>query len=779
MNESNNNIENLTHNIDSLNVDQDKFVTALDDESTISNNKDNNVKNVNLEFQEQDKMNIDSDKHLDANNINNDNNNNNNNDNDKHLDNNNNNNIPTRTHEFDCKPRTSIVDIVLVCKSWFNVISKSLCHLDVKFSDTLAIEDFVMTIQPTHISKAKPPIGPEVNNIKSLVIRDIYPWRKSFDTFLDNILNNGVLETVTLMSEIVLLEHFINKHKTANRFNLLETIVDLDSNIDSKVAISHLKMIEKESTQLDKPTIQLNCLFDLNDNNFSLKGLTTIYKLELTNVSIKNLTSILQLRMSSLNVLKFKLADHGTDYSDLYYEQFNQLFQALKDDKHIESLSIDGNLNDSLSTVPQEPITKMFGNLLLENQTLTRLKLNHFYNLNQQFYSSLRKVSLRYLSLMMLNREHAKLLITSLIDNQSIYMLSLKHHYTMTETELEISIADLIVLSHLDSFVIGNSNNTDESVQPNSVVGYNIDFNYLKSIVTPVLYREFKNDFPFQLKKMLKETLEFVKKNGQINQFNVQMRLLISVSKTIIFDLFNQKLSNFFKLEMVPLFARPYCASIKALYTKHSVVTIMDCKSLIGRNEIEIIHGDKTGPLLTLAKFLLQNERSLSHIDAIPSSNIGLQTNSIANFLSFRLLTSLFEVRNNLKLNEFKITLKRFHKNELENRQQSTSHLEHQQNEHHHLIHQINTNSSFAIKYANAHLEYQVLKCITEFPESTNLPILNYLILLDTVVKIHDDLGWILANRLVSNHIAESIPILINDLVNKLSPFLSNLIGLF
>ncbi|EFA78555.1 acyl-CoA oxidase [Heterostelium album PN500] len=318
-----------------------------------------------------------------------------------------------------------------------------------------------------------------------------------------------------------------------------------------------------------------------------------------------------------------------------------------------------------------------------------------------------------------------------------------------------------------------NSLNVDDELQVNNVSGVlsprrlqqqKIDVDSLKKALTAVRYREFKDDFPFSVKKMLLETAQYCDKRQQLNQPLIQTRLLIPIAKTISFDLYNRSLSKCFKNpNNVPLFARPYCHGTKALYTRHSLNTMMDCKHLLGRNDIDVIHGDKTGQLMNVAKFIVSQPGA----NMQPAFQQMKNESDPSKLFNFQRLIQLFKMRDFLKTQELKESLSKVgcqvHSctNEV-------------------LVNSLNNVGTWAVRAAVAHLESQMLEeNLRSASQTNNSDIVCQLILLDSLVKIQDDMGWIITNHLISEDQALDLPFIIGDACTILAPNLMNLVEAF
>ncbi|EFA86166.1 hypothetical protein PPL_00728 [Heterostelium album PN500] len=269
----------------------------------------------------------------------------------------------------------------------------------------------------------------------------------------------------------------------------------------------------------------------------------------------------------------------------------------------------------------------------------------------------------------------------------------------------------------------------------------------IKQAIKPVQYKEFKDSFPFSVKMSLLETVHNLREKNILSNPSIQSKLMVSIVKTVMFDLYNQRLSKFFRQPAVPQFARPLCAAAKALYTRHSLFTMMECNSILGRQDIDIIHGDKTGQLLRLAKFIVANAPSQSFNIQTPNQD---PTSFLTNFDN---LVKLFEMRDIKKSNELKQMIAKAGQHVFSNENQ--------------MIAAINENSNFAVKAAIAHMESSMLK---ETSNNQQNSVIRQIILLDSLVKIQDDLGWIVANHLISEEMAMELPFIISELIISLAP---------
>ncbi|EFA80889.1 hypothetical protein PPL_06124 [Heterostelium album PN500] len=293
----------------------------------------------------------------------------------------------------------------------------------------------------------------------------------------------------------------------------------------------------------------------------------------------------------------------------------------------------------------------------------------------------------------------------------------------------------------------------------------NVDKSLLKQTICPIRYREFKESFPLQVRKNLYETTHYLHSANKLSNPNIQTKLLSSMSKTIMFDLYNKTLAGFFQRpESPPFYCRPFCVGLKALYSRHSVNTMMDCKSYLGRNDIDIIHGDKINQLIHVSQFILH----LPPLSSPPNNSFVIHDDPSNYLLHHVNLVELLRQRAMVKCNSLKQMIVSNEGCSLEKIPKENQ------------IQALHKCGSLAVNVATAHLEYKMLEdLLLSKTDIIRQPILSRLVLLDTLVKIQDDLGWIVSNRLLSEEVSMAIPFLIYDLSHVLTPHILTLVDSF
>ncbi|EFA83896.1 hypothetical protein PPL_02966 [Heterostelium album PN500] len=171
---------------------------------------------------------------------------------------------------YESFPCFDIVSLALVSWKWFNNLSKLIDRLELRlyYKETLgrrmklekvATAALYRVGRTEKLERDKPNITIDLDHFKSLldskfsllracnlrqlVIRDVYPWNKRFDSVINNLYNGGQLKSVTVITEIVLLPNFISKHPHKNRFQyyVVPTITNCLKSTDIAASIKYLK----------------------------------------------------------------------------------------------------------------------------------------------------------------------------------------------------------------------------------------------------------------------------------------------------------------------------------------------------------------------------------------------------------------------------------------------------------------------------------------------------------------------------------------------------------
>ncbi|GAM24754.1 hypothetical protein SAMD00019534_079290 [Acytostelium subglobosum LB1] len=195
---------------------------------------------------------------------------------------------------------------------------------------------------------------------------------------------------------------------------------------------------------------------------------------------------------------------------------------------------------------------------------------------------------------------------------------------------------------------------------------------------------------------------------------------MVQIARTITFDLYTHRLQSLFRIGSKD--ARPYCFGIKALYTSHSISTMMECQNIIGNCDVDIVHTDRT-----------------------------------LNMIQFANLVNLFHQRDVKRSKELMSRLDRMPKNFKD------------------LDTVLEYAGTLAIKASVAHLEYTMIRELAEISTTHTSPI-NQLVLLDALTKLQDDMGWMVAHQLINEDMANHIPFMIVDLSTTLSTHIVDIV---
>ncbi|GAM26602.1 hypothetical protein SAMD00019534_097770 [Acytostelium subglobosum LB1] len=274
---------------------------------------------------------------------------------------------------------------------------------------------------------------------------------------------------------------------------------------------------------------------------------------------------------------------------------------------------------------------------------------------------------------------------------------------------------------HLGASFINEQVSTSE-LEANPVVGKVDMVDQLKPSIKPIRYREFKDDFPVALKTCLSKTFE-----QSFDQPSNQMNLLKPLAKTIMFDLYSKKLAGHFSQKQS--FARAYCIGTKALYSKHAVNTMMQCNNMVGGNHFDLIYSDTTAEMIQFYTLAMQQPNNRQTPTMVNNNQ-----NPRELFFNLKQLANLFNVRDIEKTNELR------------------------------------TRTKYGpMAAAIAHLESKMLNDVIQ-DDMVNYHPLRSLIILDSLVKIQDDIAWIVSKGIISPEFAAAVPFLVNEVCSSLVP---------
>ncbi|KYQ91846.1 acyl-CoA oxidase [Tieghemostelium lacteum] len=246
-----------------------------------------------------------------------------------------------------------------------------------------------------------------------------------------------------------------------------------------------------------------------------------------------------------------------------------------------------------------------------------------------------------------------------------------------------------------------------------------------------------------------------------------RQRLIVPLSKTIVLDLFQQKLAKDFTLEKVPSTIHAQCSGVKALYSWECIKTLQVCREACGgqgyrasnrisefKSDVDITatyEGDNTVLMQQVAKFLLAQK---------PQTNLPLvRLVKPADLFNLPKILDLFRYRTELKVDQLRGLLK--------SSSEKNAYLAYNQ-----LI-------PWGQSAANAYMETIILENTMQFIKKKLVQPLPHFCYIDTLSKIQDDLAWFISNQFISVELANSIPFILMDLCNQLTPHLLDIVEAF
>ncbi|EFA77486.1 hypothetical protein PPL_12088 [Heterostelium album PN500] len=403
----------------------------------------------------------------------------------------------TFNNQYVSSLRYSILNIALVSWKWFTSLSSLINHLEIRFSidDTCEVEIYNMSRNYNRFKDQKTLELKQfsrtlcskfsllrASNISNLIIRDVYPWSKSFEPVLKTLYAGEQLKKVTVQAEIVLLQSFITKHPHKNRFQYcvvptitndlvyrdvlasikylsrpsnnidwLETIYECTYETPMSTSIEILKEMEKLQPNTPTNYSISSSSMQSNDGSINVGRLNSIYKLELNRFHPLAIAEIIG-GMPSLKILKISVTMCQQEGNKQYIEESKIFFDRLKANETIESFAIKeiSGYKRSNQRPGIESFANQFGDLLAVNRSITKLKLDHFFHFNTMFFESLSTTNtLKRLQLTLFDHVMCDKLFAALQENNSIEDLCLSSVYNgLNEDLIERPLAKLIESNH-------------------------------------------------------------------------------------------------------------------------------------------------------------------------------------------------------------------------------------------------------------------------------------------------------------------------------------------
>ncbi|KAN0003864.1 hypothetical protein ACTFIZ_010024 [Dictyostelium cf. discoideum] len=252
-----------------------------------------------------------------------------------------------------------------------------------------------------------------------------------------------------------------------------------------------------------------------------------------------------------------------------------------------------------------------------------------------------------------------------------------------------------------------------------------------------------------------------------------QRRLMAPLARTILYDLYIQRLTNELCQEKLPASIHAHCSGIKAVYSWFCVAALQTCREACGgqgyrsanriaefKNDCDIVctyEGDNTVLMQQLAKYLLGVKQKQT--TNTTTNRIYLDGEDAKSLLfNFSNIHQLFETREEIRLAELKQII--------DNSKESAYFA-------------FNNVIPWAVKLGFAHMTKIVFQSSINTLKLKNVKPLAHLIMLDALVSIEEDLGWFVSNHLISPNVAQSIPFLIQDLCFEVTKVSKQIIASF
>eukprot|EP01133_Synstelium_polycarpum_P004357 gene4357-5087_t len=237
-----------------------------------------------------------------------------------------------------------------------------------------------------------------------------------------------------------------------------------------------------------------------------------------------------------------------------------------------------------------------------------------------------------------------------------------------------------------------------------------------------------------------------------------QRRLIVPVARMVTLDLYCQMLGDQLQSKKTNNSLHALCSGIKAIYSWFGIDTMQQCREACGgqgyRSENRIAEfradfdinatyeGDNTVLLQQVAKYVL----GLEPEDVVP---VCIEGNAKEQLYNLNTVLLLFKTRYLIKAKEAKDIVMAGGSD---------------------MYAAFNASIPWSIKAAHAFMEYSILHNAIVKLHYANVQPLAHLVVLQTLDKIEQDLGWFVINNLITKEVATNIPYLIADLCSQLAP---------
>ncbi|EFA77136.1 hypothetical protein PPL_09891 [Heterostelium album PN500] len=379
----------------------------------------------------------------------------------------------------------SLINLSLVSWCWFEIVSKLIDKLEISFhkgwkhyeigihsfSGTRRINNSLgipLTTFEKHIRSKSSLL--KVNHLRTVIIKNVGFWQEDYNQVLDYILSGDLLSSVVVKSELLSLEPFLSSHRSEKyRFQYYVVPLIMDCNYSSKNVdriINYLKASENKINTMeiifDRHPDAVNgldiCLriekeFPLSPihllqsygefystiGSFELKPFTNIIKLELHNGYAEDVAKVIK-GVPRLKKLMLNIEFNSSDDDEYDRRIYKKMFNALKSHNNINSLTLSISRVEDLDT-HYINILSGLSHLLDENQTLTKLNLYCFENINEQLCQSIAQTTrLRSFKITLIRSSMTPKLFEVLKQNRTIRKLTINIAYDFNSEEMDSEI---------------------------------------------------------------------------------------------------------------------------------------------------------------------------------------------------------------------------------------------------------------------------------------------------------------------------------------------------
>ncbi|EFA77956.1 acyl-CoA oxidase [Heterostelium album PN500] len=234
-----------------------------------------------------------------------------------------------------------------------------------------------------------------------------------------------------------------------------------------------------------------------------------------------------------------------------------------------------------------------------------------------------------------------------------------------------------------------------------------------------------------------------------------QKRLMVPIATTITMDLFTIDLAKKLANAKISHASHAHCAGIKAVFSWHLLRSIQQARESCGgqgyRMENRIAEfrcdsdifvtyeGDNTVLMQQVAKYAMTLK---------PISIDRVVLGSKADLFNLVKLQQLFRLREQLRVDELKELIAKGGKDKFA---------------------AFNNVIPWAVATGYAHMHSVILDNAIHYINGNSIKPLPQMVLLDTLSKIEEDLGWFLSQSLISTDVAKQIPFVVMELCKNLS----------